>query len=242
MKVCSLLGDDSSTWSRHSPLPPPAWFSASLDYFAQSYQLLAQGQTKAALEALAKTRESEIRDFFVQHGQQSAYFRFQGVPKSIATKRVVGTKAPRMNSKIELEILSRDKHCCRYCGIGVIRKEVFKAYSPRIGEINFPMGKSNATRHGVILGFRAVADHVVPYSEGGATDASNLVTSCWSCNYGKSNCTVAELGLDDPRDREPVGIPGWVGLTELQHYSLSDTSSVSLKSSEYSRLTSERDR
>jgi hypothetical protein len=177
-------------------LPPPAWFSESLDYFAQSYQLLAQGQTKAALEALAKTRESEIRDFFVQHGQQSAYFRFQGVPKSIATKRVVGKKAPRMNSKIELEILSRDKHCCRYCGIGVIRKEVFKAYSPRIGEINFP------------------------YSEGGATDASNLVTSCWSCNYGKSNCTVAELGLDDPRDREPVGIPGWVGLTELQHYSL----------------------
>jgi hypothetical protein len=216
MKVCSLLGDDSSTWSRHSPLPPPAWFSESLDYFAQSYQLLAQDHTEAALEALARTRESEIRDFYVQHGQQSAYFRFQGVPKSIPTKRADGTKAPRMNSKIELEVLSRDRHCCRYCGIGVIRKEVLKTYSKRIGELNFPLGNSNATRHGVILGFQAVADHVVPYSEGGATDTSNLVTSCWSCNYGKSNYTVAELGLDDPREREPVGIAGWVGVCDIK--------------------------
>ena len=216
MKFCSLLGDDSSNWSRHSPLQPPEWFSESLDYFAKSFHLLAQGQTEAALEALAKTRESEIRDFFALHGQQSAYFRFQGVPKSKVTKRADGTNAPRMNSKIELEILSRDKHCCRYCGTGVISKEVLKGYSQRIGELNFPMGKSNATRHGVILGFRAVADHVVPYSEGGATDASNLVTSCWSCNYGKSNYTVVELGLDDPRDREPVGIPGWVGLSTFK--------------------------
>ena len=35
------------------------------------------------------------------------------------------------------------------------------------------------------------------------TDFGALVTCCWSCNYGKSNHTFEQIGLDDPLGRIP---------------------------------------
>jgi len=215
MKICALLGDDSTKWSRHSPLPPPKWFHESLTLFAESVKLLAQGEQSEALNLLQKTREGEIRDFFVLHGQQSAYFRYRGATKSKVAQSISENVTPRMDRSIEREVFKRDKYCCRYCGIGVIPKNFLKKYAKAIGVVNFPIGRTNETRHGVILGFQAVADHVQPYSEGGLADLSNMVTSCWSCNYGKSNYTLADLELDDPRDRNLVGIPGWNGLADM---------------------------
>jgi len=215
MKICALLGDDSTKWNRHSPLPPPEWFHESLTFFAESVKLLAQGEHSEALNLLQKTREGEIRDFFVLHGQQSAYFRYRCATKSKVAQSVSRSVTPRMDLSIEREVFKRDKYCCRYCGIGVIPKKFLKKYAVLIGIENFPIGRTNATRHGVILGFQAVADHVQPYSEGGLTDLSNMVTSCWSCNYGKANYTLADLDLDDPRDRNPVGILDWNGLTDV---------------------------
>jgi 5-methylcytosine-specific restriction endonuclease McrA len=49
--------------------------------------------------------------------------------------------------------------------------------------------------------FVATLDHVVPLSLGGRTNESNLVTCCWSCNYGKANYTVEQIGIDNPLDR-----------------------------------------
>jgi 5-methylcytosine-specific restriction endonuclease McrA len=46
--------------------------------------------------------------------------------------------------------------------------------------------------------FVATLDHVTPWSLGGRTDESNLVTSCWSCNYGKANFTVEQIGIRNP--------------------------------------------
>lgn len=43
---------------------------------------------------------------------------------------------------------------------------------------------------------------------------ANLVTSCQSCNYGKYNYTLEQLGLDDPRIRPPSPFSDWTGLTE----------------------------
>jgi len=213
--VSSLLGDDSTKWSRHSPLPPPEWFYESLTFFAESVKLLSQGEHEEALNLLQKTREGEIREFYVMHGQKSSYFRYRGVTKSKVAQSVSKNVTPRRIPSIEREVFKRDKYCCRYCGIGVIPKEFLKKYAKAIGVVNFPIGRTNDTRHGVILGFQAVADHVHPYSDGGQTDASNLVTSCRSCNYGKKNYTFTDLELDDPRDRNPVGIPGWNGLTDV---------------------------
>ena len=38
-------------------------------------------------------------------------------------------------------------------------------------------------------------DHIIPYSLGGLTEESNLVTACTKCNSKKSNKTLAECGF-----------------------------------------------
>jgi 5-methylcytosine-specific restriction endonuclease McrA len=85
-----------------------------------------------------------------------------------------------------------------------------------VGRDVFRASRTNQERHGVVLAFRANIDHVVPWKLGGKSDDSNLVTACWSCNYGKAQYTLDQIGLDDPRDRKPkMLIDGWDGLTSF---------------------------
>jgi 5-methylcytosine-specific restriction endonuclease McrA len=55
--------------------------------------------------------------------------------------------------------------------------------------------------------FVATLDHVIPWSLGGRTDESNLVSSCWSCNYGKANFTVEQIGIRNPHNSIAVPDP-----------------------------------
>jgi hypothetical protein len=59
-----------------------------------------------------------------------------------------------------------------------------------------------------------VHDHVHPVTLGGADDETNLVTACLSCNYGKHQYTIAQLGLEDPRSCPPID-SDWDGLVSL---------------------------
>ncbi|WP_428391627.1 HNH endonuclease [Lichenicoccus sp.] len=59
-----------------------------------------------------------------------------------------------------------------------------------------------------------MVDHLVPHSRGGTDEAGNLVTSCQSCNYGKRDWIIEELGLSDPRMRAPR-LDSWDGLRRL---------------------------
>jgi len=54
-------------------------------------------------------------------------------------------------------------------------------------------------------------DHVVPLGADGSNELSNVVRACGTCNYSKSACSLEELGLEDPRKREPIR-DGWRGL------------------------------
>ena len=67
--------------------------------------------------------------------------------------------------------------------------------------------------HGIIHLTWPVADHVVPWNQGGRTDLDNLVSSCASCNYGKDGNTIQQIGIQNPFNREPI-IDTWNGLTD----------------------------
>lgn len=58
-----------------------------------------------------------------------------------------------------------------------------------------------------------MADHVIPWNQGGRTDLSNLVSACASCNYGKDRFTIEQLGIENPFKRQPI-IDNWMGLTD----------------------------
>src|SRR5207302_543271 len=100
-------------------------------------------------------------------------------------------------------MFKRDGYRCRYCGVRLFPKYVLVAFQQAVGTDLFPMGKGNRDRHGAAVVFIATYDHVVPCNRGGLNSLENLVTSCWSCQFGKYNWTLQQLGLDDPRARSP---------------------------------------
>lgn len=73
-------------------------------------------------------------------------------------KRKIIKKKPRfLKKKIRFLVFERDRFTCQYCG----RK-------PNCDDVILHV------------------DHIIPVKKGGSDDMSNLVTSCSSCNLGKS--------------------------------------------------------
>ena len=215
-EFCSELGHDPNKWSKNCPLPLPDFFNSSLEKFSVSVRELTLRNTKAALDALFECNSEEVGSYFMEHGQQSAYFRVfdrAAIDKQNKKMKKIN-KDPRINAAIEKEIFIRDSYRCRYCGLRIISKDVFAQYARIVGQDVFSTSRINSKRNGLTLGLRGVADHVEPYSGGGKTDSNNLVTSCYSCNFGKAGYTLQQMGILDPRLREPIE-DDWMGLTEF---------------------------
>jgi hypothetical protein len=75
---------------------------------------------------------------------------------------------PCANIRMRFQILERDNFMCQYCG-----------RTPQDGA-------------------KLVIDHVNPVSNGGKTELSNLITSCFECNSGKTDIL---LSAHIPRSR-----------------------------------------
>jgi HNH endonuclease len=58
-------------------------------------------------------------------------------------------------------------------------------------------------------------DHLLPHARGGSSDLSNIVVTCAPCNNGRCNLTIEEVGLSDPRLREPIRST-WDGLERVR--------------------------
>ena len=111
-----------------------------------------------------------------------------------------------MPPRVELAaLIRRDGFHCRFCGIPVVRREIRslirKAYPEalRWGDAN-----RNAEQHAGLQAMWLTYDHVLPYSRGGTSDLDNMVVACQPCNCGRTELTLEEAGLADPRAREPV--------------------------------------
>lgn len=192
-------------------LPIPVWFDDQLELFCKAIEAAADGQRQEAIEILGTIRSDEMREWFDVHGQWSGKHRARkiGIPAVIVAPELFDkVRSPEKYAKAVFE---RDCYTCRYCGLRQVAKEVLYAFEKAVGTSAFCTMGTNAQQHGIIHGFRIVADHVEPYRRGGRTSMENLVSSCPACNYGKDAYTVEQLGIEDPRMRPPVN-NGWDGL------------------------------
>jgi len=212
-RFCVELGSDPLRWSRTVPLPLPDWFDAQLDTFVEAARYVASGDRASGVSVLQSIRSNDLRCWLCEHGQMSGIHR----------RRTLGVPAPPYSGDtdknnlraIEDRVFTRDGYRCRYCGTRVVAKSALAALERAVGKPEFCCSTNiNAEDHGIVLVFKAVADHVAPLKLGGRTDLDNLVTGCQPCNYGKYNFTLDQLGLDDPRERPPV-TDDWDGLTSL---------------------------
>lgn len=114
---------------------------------------------------------------------------------------------------LKQHLLKRDGFRCRFCGIPVIRCEVRKKLHSLYPEA-LPWGRSNNSQHAAFQAMWAQFDHLVPHARGGKNEEDNLVVTCGPCNFGRMGHTLEEVGLSDPRARQPIQ-SGWVGLEEV---------------------------
>jgi len=196
---CSELGHDPSLWSNKAPLPKPDWMEQEFKIFLESLILASNGKIAEAKSLLSASRDLEMREWFHVHAQNSGSWRNQALLLS-SPDPILPLDTVKTFTKFEPILFERDDLRCRYCNSQVLSKKNFKKAHAVLGTDVFPLGKTNATRSGFYLMFVATLDHVLPWSLGGRTNEMNLVTCCWSCNYGKANFTVDQLGIDNPFD------------------------------------------
>ena len=137
-------------------------------------------------------------------GRCSPYVHYRQVPDSPATlerAQRVKLRMPTVEERRALHL--RDGYHCRFCGIPVIRKEIRERLRKLYPRLSL-WGKTNPECHAALLATWAQYDHILPHSRGGDNDLRNIVVTCAPCNFGRFSYTLEEVGLADPRTREPV--------------------------------------
>jgi hypothetical protein len=191
--------------------PIPEIFEAA-DYLKASWSAHLRGNIEMAEELIRLADSPRITDWaeslWGAGGPWTRPSLVGDAPTLISKEQRV---AARMPSKTEqAALLARDGYHCRFCGIPLIRSETRR----RIRNL-YPKalrwGNRNGEQH---AGFQAMwlqYDHVLPHARGGTNEYDNLIVSCAPCNNGRSNLTLEEAGLADPRLRAPIR-SDWRGL------------------------------
>lgn len=179
--------------------------------------------TQAAIDALEVGKIDEARELWKRIPGESLFdtwnFQNEQVKKlgpkwKILTDAPIGEKTIAVYRSMARRIYERDNHRCRYCRLPVFTRwkgspilkliDTFKEESKPLKIINgslYGSGKNGALKNSDYAKFLwslAACDHVFPRSLGGATDDSNLVTSCSGCNYSKGNLTLNQMDVKSP--------------------------------------------
>jgi len=195
------------------PIPEIADAARFLDAAASAH---LRGRSDLAEELIRLADIPEIAAWVESIlGSKSPYVQYRDVSDAqphVSKEERVTVRMPRQAEKHSLHL--RDGYCCRFCGIPVIRRAVrdrIRKLYPRA----LRWGKPNVERHAAFFAMRVQYDHVVPHARGGNNDIDNIVITCAPCNFGRMSYTLEEVGLADPRLREPV-TSTWDGLERFR--------------------------
>uniref|UniRef100_B8HMF3 HNH endonuclease n=1 Tax=Cyanothece sp. (strain PCC 7425 / ATCC 29141) TaxID=395961 RepID=B8HMF3_CYAP4 len=190
------------------PIPEIAEAAALLNEAVNAH---LAGNSQLAEKLIRQADMPLIRDWTESiWGSKSPYIQYRVVPDQpeILPK---DRRTKRMPSSAEKQTLHlRDGYHCRFCEIPLIRQEVRQKIAT-VYPTALPWGKTNVTQHAAFQAMWVQYDHLIPYARGGTNDMDNMVITCAPCNFGRMNYTLAEVGLIDPRLREPIQSE-WDGL------------------------------
>jgi hypothetical protein len=130
----------------------------------------------------------------------------------VARERRVEVRMPTSAEKRAL--LERDGYHCRFCGIPLVRSETRSLIRECYPEA-LRWGSRNADQHAALQAMWLQYDHLLPHARGGTNDRDNMVVACAPCNCGRSNLTLEEVGVADPRARDPLPF-AWDGLERFR--------------------------
>lgn len=196
-------------------LEPIAEISLAAGYLDQAVSAHLLGNRALAENLINKANDPAIREWGESiWGKASPHIHYRAVPDAPPILEHSQRKHLRMPSTDEKRALHlRDGYHCRFCGIPVIRKEI-RELLRSLYPSALPWGRINRTQHAAFQTLWAQYDHVLPHSRGGTNDLGNLIVVCAPCNFGRMSYTLEEVGLADPRTREPE-CSTWDGLERL---------------------------
>ena len=164
---------------------------------------------------IAQTNMRAIREWTESlWGKNSPYLHKRKIPAGpphLPKDQRVAVRMPDADKRARL--LARDGYHCRFCGIPLIPKEVRQAFH-KLYKNSSIWGRRNDDQHAAFQAMWLQYDHVLPHSRGGDNSFDNLVITCAPCNFGRMEYTLEELGLLDPRSRDPIR-SDWDGLERL---------------------------
>lgn len=125
--------------------------------------------------------------------------------------RPPGARMPA--AAVQRAVYLRDGYRCRFCDCRVVvptaRKLLMRFW------LATPLAeKRERSRHDGLGTLSASVDHLLPHSRGGSHEASNLVTACGPCQFGRNRWTLEEVEIADPRSFAPL-VDEWDGLSRL---------------------------
>lgn len=205
------LGVDSQRWPRNCLIPYPTEFEDQIDFVQQAVQS-APRDPIAARELIRQVDSESMKRWYIDVALQSGVWRARHLGVSRSEKPGSRKREPIRQSRI-VAMFQRDNWRCQYCGIRIGgNREHFVKFAMDIDMPELAQGRTDETRNGLYSLLMASYDHITPHSRGGTDDASNLVTACWCCQFGKYKFSLDEVGLQPP---SPAGIErkgDWQGL------------------------------
>jgi hypothetical protein len=195
------------------PIPEIAEAARYLDEAVSAH---LAGRSDFAEELIRRADMQEIREWSESlWGKNSPYVKYRFVanaPPSMRREHRIALRMPTIAEKQAL--LQRDGYHYRFCGIRVIRETIrrrIKAVYPNA----LSWGRTNLTQHAAFQAMWVQYDHLLAHARGGNNNLDNMVISCAPCNFGRMNYCLEEVGLIDPRTREPMR-SSWDGLERLR--------------------------
>jgi 5-methylcytosine-specific restriction endonuclease McrA len=171
-----------------------------------------RGRLNVAKELIYRADMPAIRDWTESlWGSNSPHVKFRAMenaPPSMSHEQRVQLRMPTTDEKRTL--LRRDGYHCRFCGIPVIRETVRRRIQGAYPNA-LPWGRRNVEQHAAFQAMWVQYDHLLPHARGGDNSLHNMVITCAPCNYGRGDRLLEEVGLIDPRTREPIR-SAWDGL------------------------------
>lgn len=195
--------------------PPIAEVFAAAKYLDAAVSAHLIGNSELAEHLIRAADMDEVRAWTESlWGKASPYVKPRNLPHSplvLAKTERISERMP--NGAESLELHRRDGFHCRFCGVPVIRKAV-RVYLGKLYPTALRWGRTNLTQHAAFQAMWAQYDHVLAHARGGDNSVKNTIVTCAPCNFAKMNYTVEELGLTDPRSRDPV-LSDWDGLERI---------------------------
>lgn len=213
-KLSESSSHDESRFIR-APLPYPKKFDEGIDQFVEAVKVAVLEDPKRARDMVEAIDHEPMVTWFDETAQHVGSVRLSMFGGQLG-KRSSGGKRDMRLTRIR-RMAARDGYLCGYCDIRVIEPEILRRIDAMLGggilnKRSTP--RNNRSYHGIWLMTAVTLDHIEPLAKKHDDSDENLVTCCWSCNFGKYHFELEELKLSKPLSNRGDST-GWFGLRDF---------------------------